>query len=61
MPSPVQMSAFVEGSNTRPSPPVARMVAFARIAWTSPVRISIATTPPQRPWSVMSVVAYHSS
>ena len=33
MPSPVQMSALVLGSKTRPRPPVATMTALARTTW----------------------------
>ena len=40
---PVQISAFVDGSYTRPRPPVQTIVAFAVMACSSPVRMFMAT------------------
>ena len=40
MPSPVQISALVVGSYSRPRPPAAMMTAFALMIWRTPVIIS---------------------
>ena len=60
-PSPVQMIALVEGSNTRPAPPAAMITVFAQIECKVPVLISSATTPTQRPSSMIKSVTNHSS
>ena len=61
MPSPVLIAALVVNGKTRPPPPVHMITERARIAWISPVRISIAMTPWQRPFSTSRRVANHSS
>ena len=60
-PSPVQIRALVDGSNTRPAPPAAMITAFARIVSISPVCMFNATAPRQTPSSTISEVTNHSS
>ena len=61
MPSPVQMIALVEGSNTRPAPPAAMITALARMVCSSPVLMSSTTAPRTWPSSLIRDVTNHSS